>query len=77
MPAQYKTKSAYFIMRMEQLTAPIHNFNTDYHKQYTKVSNYLGNRLDESLKDIFIKDYIIDLLNTIYYDRNPSITYVC
>ena len=37
---------------MEQLTALIHNFNTDYHKQYTKVSNYLGNRLDESLKEI-------------------------
>ena len=52
MPAQYKTKSAYFIMRMEQLTALIHNFNTDCHKQYTKVSNYLGNRLDESLKEI-------------------------
>ena len=52
MPAQYKTKSAYFIMRMEQLTALIHNFNTDCHKQYTKVSNFLGNRLDESLKEI-------------------------
>ena len=52
MPAQYKTKSAYFIMRMEQLTALIHNFNTDCHKQYTKVSNYLGNRLDDSLKEI-------------------------
>lgn len=62
---------------MEKLTALIHNFNTNCHKQYTKVSNYLGNRLDESLKDIFIKDYIIDLLNNIYYDRNPSITYVC
>ena len=37
---------------MEQLTALIHNFNTDCHKQYTKVSNYLGNRLDESLKEI-------------------------
>lgn len=39
-------------MRMEQLTALIHNFNTDCHKQYTKVSNFLGNRLDESLKEI-------------------------
>lgn len=39
-------------MTMEQLTALIHNFNTDCHKQYTKVSNYLGNRLDESLKEI-------------------------
>lgn len=37
---------------MEKLTALIHNFNTDCHKQYTKVSNYLGNRLDESLKEI-------------------------
>lgn len=35
-----------------KLTALISNFNTDCHKQYTKVSNYLGNRLDESLKEI-------------------------
>lgn len=39
-------------MRMEQLTALIHNFNTNCHKQYTKVSNYLGSRLDNSLKEI-------------------------
>lgn len=39
-------------MDMNQLTALIHNFNTDCHKQYTNVSNYLGNRLDESLKEI-------------------------
>ena len=31
----------------------------------------------DDIKDIFIKDYIINLLNNIYYDRNPSITYVC
>lgn len=37
---------------MEQLTALIHNYNCDCHKQYTKVSNYLGNKLDESLKEI-------------------------
>ena len=37
---------------MDKLTALIYNFNTDCHKQYTKVSNYLGNRLDESLKEI-------------------------
>ena len=37
---------------MEQLTALIHNYNCDCHKQYTKVSNLLGNRLDESLKEI-------------------------
>lgn len=37
---------------MEQLTALIYNFNTDCYKQYTKVSNFLGNRLDESLKEI-------------------------
>ena len=35
-----------------KLTALIHNYNTDCYKQYTKVSNYLGNRLDESLKEI-------------------------
>lgn len=39
-------------MNMEQLTALIYNFNTDCHKHYTNVSNYLGNRLDESLKEI-------------------------
>lgn len=37
-------------MNMEQLTALIHNYNC--HKQYTKVSNFLGNRLDEPLKEI-------------------------
>lgn len=37
---------------MEQLTALIQNFNTNCHKQYTKVSNYLGNILDQSLKEI-------------------------
>lgn len=35
-----------------KLTALIYNYNTDCHKQYTKVSNFLGNRLDESLKEI-------------------------
>lgn len=39
-------------MNMDQLTALIHNYNCDCHKQYTKVSNFLGNRLDESLKEI-------------------------
>lgn len=39
-------------MKMEQLTSLIYNYNTDCHKQYTKVSNFLGNRLDESLKEI-------------------------
>lgn len=39
-------------MNMDQLTALIHNYNTDCYKQYTKVSNFLGNRLDESLKEI-------------------------
>lgn len=39
-------------MNMEQLTALISNFNTDCHKQYTNVSSYLGDRLDESLQDI-------------------------
>lgn len=39
-------------MNMEQLTALIHNFNTDCHKQYTNVSSYLGSRLDDSLKEI-------------------------
>lgn len=37
---------------MDQLTALIHNYNCNCHKQYTKVSNFLGNRLDESLKEI-------------------------
>ena len=39
-------------MNMEQLTALIHNYNCNCHKQYTKVSNFLGNRLDEPLKEI-------------------------
>lgn len=39
-------------MNMDQLTALIYNFNTDCHKHYTNVSNYLGNKLDESLKEI-------------------------
>lgn len=48
---------------MEKLTALINNFNTNCHKQYTKVSNYLGNRLDESLKEIerfYYSDFWID-----------------
>lgn len=47
-------------MNMEQLTALINNYNLDCHKQYTRVSNYLGNRLDESLKEIerfYYSDY--------------------
>ena len=39
-------------MKMEQLTALIHNYNCNCHKQYTKVSKYLGNKLDESLEEI-------------------------
>lgn len=39
-------------MKPNELTALINNFNINCHKQYTKVSNYLGNRLDESLKEI-------------------------
>lgn len=37
---------------MEELTALIHNFNTDCYKQYTNVSKYLGNKLDQSLEEI-------------------------
>lgn len=37
---------------MEGLSALIHNFNTDCHKQYTNVSSYLGARLDETLEEI-------------------------
>lgn len=39
-------------MNKEELTTLIHNFNTDCHKQYTKVSPHLGHLLDESLQDI-------------------------
>lgn len=39
-------------MKTNELSALIHNFNCDCHKQYTQVSHYLGNKLDESLKDI-------------------------
>lgn len=37
---------------MEKLVSLIQNFNTDCHKQYTNVSNYLGDKLDDSLKEI-------------------------
>ena len=37
---------------MEQLTSMIYNFNCNCHKQYTKVSPLLGNKLDDSLKEI-------------------------
>lgn len=37
---------------MEQLTALIHNFNTDCHKQFTNVSPLLGDMLNDSLKEI-------------------------
>lgn len=37
---------------MNRLAALIQNFNMDCYKQYTKVSNYLGNILDISLKEI-------------------------
>lgn len=60
-------------MNMEQLTALIHNFNTDCHKQYTKVSNYLGNRLDESLKEIerfYYSDFWINRFEKRIYDEN-------
>lgn len=37
---------------MERLTNFVHSFNCDHHKQYTKVSKFLGDRLDESLLEI-------------------------
>lgn len=37
---------------MNKLSALIKNFNMDCHKQYTKVSGYLGDKLDDSLKNI-------------------------
>lgn len=37
---------------MNKLTALIHNYNIDCHKQYTKVSNLLEAELDNSLKEI-------------------------
>lgn len=39
-------------MNMEQLTALVHNFNCNCYEQYTKVSSLLGNKLDDSLKEI-------------------------
>jgi len=39
-------------MNDNELTALVYNFNTNCHEQYTKVSTYLGNRLDESLQEI-------------------------
>lgn len=37
---------------MDKLASLIYNFNTDCHKQYTNVSNYLGSILDGSLEEI-------------------------
>ena len=37
---------------MEKLTALIHNFNTNCHKDYTNVSPLLGGELDKVLEDI-------------------------
>lgn len=37
---------------MEELTALIHNYNCDCHKQYTLVSPLLGDKLDNILKEI-------------------------
>ena len=37
---------------MEKLSALIYNFNCDCHKQYTQISNLLGEELDKSLRDI-------------------------
>lgn len=39
-------------MKTNELSALIHNFNCDCHKQYAEVSPHLGNLLDESLRDI-------------------------
>lgn len=59
-------------MNMEQLTALIHNFNTDCYKQYTNVSSYLGDRLDESLQDIerfYYSDFWIDRFKRRLYEQ--------
>lgn len=37
---------------MDELKALIHNYNLDCYKQYTTVSPYLGDKLDDSLKEI-------------------------
>lgn len=37
---------------MDKLAALIHNYNTNCHKQYTLVSDCLGNKLDNVLKEI-------------------------
>lgn len=60
-------------MKQNELTALIHNFNTDCHKQYTKVSNYLGNRLDESLKEIekfYYSDFWLNRFKKRIYDED-------
>lgn len=62
-------------MTMEQLTALIHNFNTDCHKQYTKVSNFLGNRLDESLKEIerfYYSDFWLNRFKRRMYEEDAD-----
>lgn len=62
---------------MNELTALIHNFNTDCYKQYTKVSNYLGDKLDESLKEIedfYHSDFWIDRFKKRLYEEDVYYT---
>lgn len=39
-------------MNMQQLTSLVYNFNCNCHKQYTRVSPLLGDKLDKSLQEI-------------------------
>lgn len=60
---------------MNKLTALINNFNTDCHKQYTKVSNYLGNRLDDTLKEIerfYYSSFWIDRFKNRMYEEEED-----
>lgn len=56
----------------------------DCYKQYTKVSPYLGNRLDDSLKEIerfyytkFWEDRLFNKLNNFNYSTSDKLNIIC
>lgn len=56
----------------------------DCYKQYTKVSNYLGNRLDDSLKEIerfyyteFWENRLFDKLEDFNYSTSDKLNIIC
>lgn len=68
----------------DSITALIQNYNMNCYKQYTKVSNYLGNILDNSLKEIerfyyteFWEDRLFDKLDYWYLSTSTKLNDIC